>query len=124
MWCRCQLSMWREFGIDATAVALGIQGGRCAYDRFTRKSATRSDSGLRNYRSGKWFDVMVNVDDRPRGSTIGPHPRWQGFAIAAASVATILGLWALAIAASGHDYPLPPTSTFDNVGSELSVNHR
>jgi hypothetical protein len=73
--------------------------------------------------SGSGFDVIVDVDDRLHG-TVGRCTRWRALMIAAASVAMVVGVWVLAVVSSTHDYPLPPTSTFGNVGIEPTLVHR
>ena len=73
--------------------------------------------------SGSGFDVIVDVDDRRHG-TVGPCTRRRALMIAAASVAMVVGVWLLAVESSTHDYPLPPTSTFGNVGIEPTLVHR
>jgi hypothetical protein len=65
--------------------------------------------------SGSGFDVIVDVDERLYG-TVGRCTRWRALMIAAASVAMVVGVLVLAVVSSTHDYPLPPTSTFGNVG--------
>ena len=73
--------------------------------------------------SGSGLDVIVDVDD-PRHVTVGPCARRRAWMIAAASVAMAAGVWVLAVESATHDYPLPPTSTFGNLGIEPTLDHR
>jgi hypothetical protein len=88
------------------------------------KSAHQAKAGRARHYVGSGFGVITHVDQPRRESTVGPDRRWRCMAIAAALIATFLGLWMLAMVSATHDYPLPPTSTFGNLRSEQSLNHR
>jgi hypothetical protein len=75
------------------------------------------------FNSGSGFDVIVDLDDRLHG-TVGRCTHCRALMIAAASVAMVMGIWVLAVVSSTHDYPVPPTSTFGNVGIEPIRVHR